>query len=272
MTKRTTREIGDPGYSGILDQMDIPRQRLSAYSKPVDLSSWPQDNVLCGGLIRKVSGSDAGLPLPSLRGAKAIPFLGSQEIDVRKCRSALFIVGIDFVPKELENLLALKNLTLHDDGSLLDQNNEPAVGFVTSEMYRVQLQSPKILERGVKPEAAPFPFTCFSFTPAAFYHETGFGGNHRWYDASTLAVAYGPDSGGGCSGGSPHTRIDYLQAIAAVRGPGNFQQAWGTDQLSAYDVWDVGYGWPAHGVPLTTHSAIWADGTFSMSRTANLSW
>jgi hypothetical protein len=272
MSDQSTLEVSEAGYTAVLDQMDIPRPRLSAYSKPVDLSIWPRDGVLYGGSVRKVRDQDAGLPIESRPGAKTIPFLGSRQIDVKKHRSGLFIVGIDFVPKELDNLLALKGLTLHDDGSLVDRNNEPAVGFVTSEMYRAQLHSPKVSQRGAILDAAPFPFTCFSFTAAAFYHQTGFGGNHRWYDASTLAVAYGPDGGGGCSRESPHTRIDYLQAIAAVNWPGNFQQQFGTDQLTAYDIWDVGYGWPAHGVPTTTHSAIWADGTFSMSRTANLSW
>jgi hypothetical protein len=270
MPDQQIHEVSDAGYSATLDQMDIPRQRLSAYSKPVDLATLPRDGVIYGGSVKKVTGKNAGLPLESLRGAKAIPLSGSSEIDVKKQRSGLFLVGIDFVPIELAELLKSKGLTLHDDGSLVDRDDKPAVGFVTSEMYHVQL--PEVSGGDLKPLARPFPFTCFSFTPSAFYHETGFLGNHRWYDANTLVVAYGPDASGGCSNASPHTRIDYLQAIAAVNLPGNFQQAWDSDQLSAYDVWDVGYGWPAHGVPTTTHSGIWADGNFSMSRTANLSW
>lgn len=272
MVEQTSLKVRDGGYSAVLDAMNIRRQRLTAYSDPVDLSKFPQDGVIYGGLVRNVSGKEAGPPLKSLHGAKSIPFSGSKEIDLKKQKSGLFIVGIDYVPVELTNFLKLKGLVLLEDGSLVDEHGDPVIGFVTSEMYHVKDMAPKTSAAGFTADAAPFPFTCFSFTPAAFYHETGFAGNHRWYDASTLAVAFGPDSRGGCSNASPHTRIDFLQAIAAVNSPGNSQQAFATDQLSAHDVWDVGYGWPAHGVPVTTHSAIWADGTFSMSRTANLSW
>ena len=265
-------EIYDPGYSATLDQMDIPRRRLSAYSKPVDLSSLPRDGAVYGGVVKRITGINAGLALSAMPGAKHIPFSGSKEIDFKKHPGALHLVGIDFVPRELEGILKRKGLTLHADGRLLDRDQQPVLGFVTSEMYHVKVHAPKIHSPDLKMMASPFPFTCYSFTPAAFYHQTGFARNHRWYDASTLAVAYGPDSNGGCSGGSPHTRIDYLQAIAAVNAPGNFQQCFRCDQLSAYDVWDVGYGWPAHGVPVTSHSAIWADGSFSFSRSASLSW
>lgn len=275
MSDENTQQVSDAGYSVTLDQMDVPRQRLSAYSKPLDLATLPRDGVVYGAYIKKVTGERAGLPLDGLPGAKAIPLLESRKIDVKKHRSGLFLIDIDYIPRELGELLKSKGLTLHDDGSLVDRNDKPTVGFVTSELYHVEIpkaKAPKIPHEGLKAFSGPFPFTCFSFTPSAFYHETGVFNNHRWYDAGTLAVAYGPDGGGGCSNGSPHTRIDYLQAIAAVNWPGNFQQAWDTDQLSASDVWDVGYGWPAHGVPTTTHSAIWANGSFSMSRTANLTW
>ncbi len=267
-----SNEIYDPGYSAVLDQMDIPRRRLSAHSKPVDMSMLPRDGVIYGGTVKKVSGKHAGLGLDTLPGAKCVPFSASKEIDFKKHPGALHLVGIDYVPRELDAILKSKGLTLQADGRLLDQDKQPVIGFVTSELYHLELHAPKVGHPGLKAFASPFPFTCFSFTPSAFYHQTGLGGNHRWYDASTRAIAFGPDGNGGCSGGSPHTRIDYLQAIAAVNSPGNFQQCWGCDDLTAYDVWDVGYGWPAHGVPTTTHSAIWADGSFSMSRSASLSW
>jgi hypothetical protein len=263
-------ELTDPGYSVVLDQMDVPRKRLSAYSRPVDVATWPRDGVVYGGKVVRVKGKTAGLPPEGLPAAKFVTMSAVRKLDVRKQRTGLFLVDIDFVPRELADLLKSKGLTLKHDGTLHDKHNEPVVGFVTGEVYQVR-PSDKAAPNP-RPFASPFPFTCFSFLPTAFYHETGIGGNHRWYDAHTLAVAYGPDGSGGCSDASPHTRIDYIQARAAVREGGDLQQVWGSDQVQANDTWDVGYGWPAHGIPETTHSAIWADGTFSMSRTASLTW
>jgi hypothetical protein len=263
-------EIIEPGYSVVLDQMDIPRKRLSAYSKPVDLTTWPRDGVVFGGTVIRVTGKAAGLPQEGLSAAKFVSMSAVRKMNVRKQGSGLFLVDIDFVPRELADFLKSNGLTLKKDGALHDQNNDPVVGFVTAEVFQVRL--PKTSKRTLKPFASPFPFTCFGFLATAFYHETGFGGNHRWYDAHTFAVAGGPDASGGCSAASPHTRIDYMQARAAVREGGDFQQVWGSDQVQANDVWDVGYFWPAHGVPVTTHSAIWADGSFSFSRTASLTW
>jgi hypothetical protein len=62
MTNHTTREISDPGYSVILDQMDVPRQRLSAYSKPVDLfQSFPDADK------RVVDGSGKSLNMGNVK-------------------------------------------------------------------------------------------------------------------------------------------------------------------------------------------------------------
>jgi hypothetical protein len=230
----------------------------------------PRDGALYGGgVVKKVSGKEAGLPLDSLPGAKAIQFGESKKMDVQKQRTGLFLVGIDFVPRELAAILDSKGLTLNKDGSLVDRNGDPAVTFVTSENYHVQVETPKVFPDKLSPEARPFPWACWSWAWWATYHQTGVFGNHRWFDTGTSAVAYGADSRGGCGNGKPHTHIDYMQAIAAVNWPGNFQQGWDTDQISAYDEWDVGYGWPAFGVPTTTNSVILADGAFSISRTSN---
>jgi hypothetical protein len=272
MPNKQVQHATDAGYSVNLDQMNIPRQRLTHHSKHIDLSDLPRDGALYGGKVKKVSGREAGLPLDSLPGAKAIPFGESKKMDVQKQRTGLFLVGIDFVPRELAAILDSKGLTLHKDGSLIDRNGDPAVTLVTSELYHVKVQTPKKSPPELKPDAEPFPFTCYSFNAWATYHQTGLFGNHRWFDTGTTPTAYGPDGSGGCSNESPHTRIDYMQAIAAVGWPGNFQQGWDTDQISAYDVWDVGYGWPAFGYPTTTNSAIWADGDFSFSRTENFGW
>jgi len=270
-TSKGIREVSDPGYTVVLDQMDIPRQRLSAYSRPVDLSTWPRDGAVYGCSVKKLSGKGLGQPLASLPGVKAIPFGGSKKIDVRNHPGGLFIVGIDYVPRELSNTLAIRGFVLKKDRILVDKNNDPVVAFVTSEMYHITKDAPK-QEPGVKPKATPFPLTCVYFEPWAVFHKTGAGGNHYWYDTQTTAIALTYDSAGRCSGASPHTRIDYMQALAAVNLPGTTQQGWNTDQMTAYDMWDVGYGWPAHGVPETTNSAIWADGSTSMSRTVHLGW
>jgi hypothetical protein len=275
MPDQQIHQVMDAGYSVTLDQMNIPRPRLTAYSKPINLSALPRDGAIYGGVVKKVTGKKAGLPVDSLPGAKAIPFGESKKIDFRTHNTGLYLVGIDFVPRELAAILESRSLTLNKDGSLVDRNSDPVVALVTSEMYHVQVKTPKVQVKTSKvsppelrPEAEPFPFTCYSFNPWAVYHS----GFHVWYETGTTAVAYGPDASGGCSNASPHTKIDYIQAIAAVNWPGDFEQGWNTDQISAYNTWDVGYFWPAHGVPVTTNSAIWADGTFSMSRTENLSW
>jgi hypothetical protein len=256
----------EEGYSAVLDQMKIPRNRLTRDSQPADLAKWPKDGAIYGGLkVERVKGREAGLPIDRLPGAKSMSLSEVKQMDVAKQRTGLFLVDIDFVPRELPAALRSRGLTLEADGTLRDGNQEPVVAFVTSEMYRVNREKQ---EPGATPSASPFRFACYSFTPWAIYH----GGFHRWYEAHTLAIAYGPDGMGGCSSGSPHTRIDYLQARAAVRQGGDFQQCFGCDQVQANDVWDVGYFWPAHGIPVTSHSAVWADGTFSFSRTAFLTW
>src|SRR5260221_2395398 len=140
MSDPQIQQVSDAGYSVTLDQMNIPRQRLTAYSRSIDLAALPRDGALYGSSIKRITGKKAGLPHGSLPGAKAIPFLGSKKIDVKKHRTGLFLVGIDFVPRELDAMLASRGLTLNKDGSLIDRNDDPAVAFVTSEMYHVKVQ------------------------------------------------------------------------------------------------------------------------------------
>ncbi|MFN0124229.1 MAG: hypothetical protein ACKV2V_27330 [Blastocatellia bacterium] len=259
-------DLTKTGYSAILDQMHVPRKRLSAKSKPVDLAHWPKDNVVYGGTVKRVTGEKAGLPLERLAGTELLSLSAAKQMDVRKQQTGLFLVDINFVPRELPDALVSRGLTLHSDGTLLDRNLDPVVAFVTSEIYLVQLSQPVAPAPGIL--ASPFPFTCHSFTPWALYHD----GFHRWYEAHTLATAFGPDGNGECSHESPHTQIDFIQARAAVREGGNERQCFNCDQVQADDEWDVGIFWPAHGIPVTTHSAIWADGSFSFSRTASFTW
>ncbi|MFQ5854615.1 MAG: hypothetical protein ACE5LU_03075 [Anaerolineae bacterium] len=274
----------DGGYSEVLDRMGIPHRTITPDMPPVDLADWPEDGALNGPRPKRMTGERAGLPTNALPGARFISIEEAREMAVaEQRRGGLYLVDIDFVPRELPEALKAKGLTLGRDGALLDRNEEPVVAFITSEVYlmdpdyeeRSQASPLSLLVDGivdafvpVAEAAYPFPWACYSFTPSAWYH----GGFHRWYEADTWVAAYGPDGGGGCSWASPHTNIDYLQARAAVGGVGAYRHCFYCAVKHAHDEWDVGYFWPAHGVPVTTHSGIWADGSFSFSRTAHLTW
>jgi hypothetical protein len=268
----------NPGYSGTLDSLGIPRRTLTEKMKPVDLDEWPKDGATNGIAVRRVTGPSAGLPREATPHAKFVTTDEVRRLDVARQRTGLFIVDADYVPRDLPEILKAKQLTVRQDGSLIDRNGEPVAMFITSEVYvaegarqpkRVSLLD-RFLEAIVTPAyaASPFAWHCFSFSPWAVYH----GGFHRWYEAGTNIAAYGADGGGGCSAGSPLTNIDFLQARAAVGGPANVNSCFHCPTQSAYDTWDVGYFWPAHGIPTTTHSGIWADGKFSFTRTRSLSW
>lgn len=271
-------------YSAVLDEMKIPRNRLTSQTRPVDLSAWPKDGAVYGPRPKRLTSEDAGLSLSQLPGVQKISLAKVKRMDVDKQRTGLFLVDIDFIPRELPEALKMQGLTLNSDGTLLmDGTQEPVVAFVTSEVYLMESQekpyknnhvmsyllgeSNSIFSPTATP-ANPFPFACFSFTPWALYH----GGFHRWYEADTWVAAFGRDGSGRCSNASPHTRIDYLQTRAAVGWPGSVQHCFNCEQKHAHDEWDVGWFWPAHGIPTTTHSGVWADGNFSFSRTANLTW
>ncbi|HEV8577539.1 MAG TPA: hypothetical protein VGX68_00545 [Thermoanaerobaculia bacterium] len=272
----------DGGYSAVLDKLGVPHQTLRSDMKPVDLAAWPKDGAVNGPAPTRLTGATAGLPLAAMPGVRRISLDEVKRMDVIEQSTGLFVVDLDFLPRELPEILKSKELTLRESGELVDRNGQPAVAFVTSEVYQMRMSSqeprqswlPNLLQGladGLVPaaEAAnPFPFRCFSFTPWAVYH----GGFHRWYEADTWVAAFGPDGGGGCSNASPHTRIDFLRAGAAVRGAGSSPFCFNCETMHAHDVWDVGYWWPAHGTPVTTHFGIWADGSFSMSRTAQMSW
>ena len=236
----------------------------------VDLREWPKDSAI-GASVKRLSGTQAGLTPASLPGVKFISSEQVKSLNTAEQNSGLFLVDIDFVPRELTVALRSFKYTLQKDGTLLDSNGEPILALVTSEVYRVEqkrvggLSSFFISEANA---ANPFPWHCYSFTPWAVYH----GGFHRWYDARTWADTYGADSSGGCGGGSPHTRVDYIYTRAAVGGWGDSDHCFNCESEYSRDVWDVGYWWPAHGVPVTTHHAVYADGAFSFSRTSHLTW
>lgn len=276
----------DGGYAATLDKLKIPHPTIRARMPAVDLANWPRDRAVNGPAPTRVTGGSAGLSPNDWPGVKRASFEQLQKLDVLRQQSGLFVVG-DLIPLQLPEILKDKGLTLEKDGKLHDQNGELAVAFTTGEVYLVKGTAPRTsslarpnalgrflssLADAFSPAAAeaasPFPFRCYAFTPWALYH----GGFHRWYEADTWVDAYGPDGGGGCSGGSPHTRIDYLQARAAVSGGGHLSWCFTCEHGHAHDEWDVGWFWPAHGIPITSHSGVWADGSFSFSRTASLSW
>ena len=236
----------------------------------VDLKEWPKDSAT-GATVRRLSGVKAGLAPSSLPGVKFISSEEAKSFNAAEQKTGLFLVGIDFVPRELSAALKAFRYTLHRDGTLLDANGEPILAMVTSEVYLVEKKRMGSLSSFFISEANaanPFPWRCYSFTPWAVYH----GGFHRWYDARTWADTYGADSSGGCSSGSPHTRVDYIYTRAAVGGWGDSDHCFNCESEYSRDTWDVGYWWPAHGIPVTTHHAVYADGNFSFSRTSHLTW
>jgi len=268
-----------------LQKRGLSRKLLRSDTK-TDLTGWPKDSAT-GAKVTRVTGPQAGLSRDRLPGAKFVSLAEVKRMDISKQTTGLYLVAVDFVPRDVLDALKVYQYTLKPDGTLLDANNEPILALITSEVYLIQKEEPK---RG-KPEkkrsslfelfnrasglllssvqaANPFPWQCYSFTPWAVYH----GGFHRWYDARTWAGAYGADAGGGCSGGSPYTHIDYIQTRAAVGSGGDEHHCFNCENEYSRDVWDVGYFWPAHGTPTTNHLGVWADGSFSFSRTAELSW
>lgn len=236
----------------------------------VDIKDWPKDLVE-GAAVKRLSGQEAGLTKEILPGVRFISFEKAKQMNTKEQNTGLFLVGIDFVPRELPEALKSLKYTLRKDGTLLDSNEEPILAMITSEVYLIQeKRMGKLLDVFVSEAhaASPFPWRCYSFTPWAIYHS----GFHRWYEAKTWADTYGADSSGGCSSGSPHTKVDYIYTRAAVGGGGDSDHCFNCENEYSRDTWDVGYWWPAHGIPVTAHRAVYADGNFSFSRTAYLTW
>lgn len=278
----------DGGYSAVLDELGIPHKTLGSDMKQIDPSQGPKGGAVNGPAPIRVTGERAGLPLATMPGIRRLSLDEVKRMDVIKQGTGLFVVDIDFLPRELPEILRSKGLTLHPTGELVGRDGQSAVAFITSEVYQTRMpdrQEPRQswmpdllqgLADGLVPSAeaaSPFPLRCMSLSAVAIYH----GGFYRWYEANTWTSAFGPDAKGKCSGSKPFTMSDFLQADAKVQAPGSSQP--GSSQHCfkcaiefAYDEWDVGAFWPAHGIPLTTHSGIWADGKFVFSDTIEMSW
>lgn len=271
------KDTRKPGYAGVLDDLGISHSTLSEKMRQPDLAEWPKDGAANGIKVQRLTGAQIGLPRAQAPYAKFTTMDAVKQIDFARTATGVFIVDTDYVPPELPEIMRMKGLNATKDGRLVDANGEPVALLIKSETYLAQGPSGrqtsllgKVSDLFIAPAnaASPFPWRCFSFGPWAIYH----GGFHRWYEAGTNVAAKGTDGAGQCSGNSPLTRIDFLQARAAVGSPGARNSCFACATQSAYDTWNVGIFWPAHGTPTTTHSGIWADGRFSFSRTANLSW
>jgi hypothetical protein len=251
-----------------------------------EFPDWPQDSAT-GATVKRLEGRKIGLPATRVPGVKFLKPGEAARLDLREMKSGLYIVGIDFVPPDLQRAIKEFGFHLLKDGTLLDKNRERVTALVTSELYMIEKTGESPSKEGsldlgphdlladlaalfVPPVEGshPFPWACYSFTPWAVYH----GGFHRWYDARTWASSYTVDGSGGCSWASPLTYIAYISTRAAVGWPGNENHCFDCNSEYSRDVWDVGYFWPAHGIPTTTHTGVWADGSFSFSRSANLTW
>jgi hypothetical protein len=274
---RDREEHRSQGYAGTLDSLGIPHRTLSANSHPVDLGDWPKDRAANGVNVRRVTGAALGLPRSTFPYARFTTSEAVKRIDFARQGTGLFVVDTDHVPADLPGLMKSKELSSKPDGSLVDAIGEPAALLIQSETYAVQVAGQvrtswlgRMMDEFVTPAQAarPFPFRCLTFSTWALYHS----GFHRWYEAGTDVAAFGANASGTCGLNTPRTRIDYLQARTAVQGPGTENFCLACLTTGAYDQWDVGYGWPAHGVPTTTHSGLWADGSRSFTRTATRSW
>ncbi|MBF0367013.1 MAG: hypothetical protein HQK50_15675 [Oligoflexia bacterium] len=252
-----------------------------AFDFKPDLSKWERTNTLRGVKLETLRGPRAGLPLNAMA-IKRITRANLARTDVSKMAPGIYLIELDYIPHFLKEELKKMNYTIERDGKVLDDKREPAVVLVGGEtaMVKAERLGPSIRERMIFENnnsvidreafdgASPYPFRCYSFHPWAVYH----GGFHRWYDARTYASTYTTDPSGNCSNLSPRTNIEYLQSYVVISGAADVDTCYNCSSRSSQDIWDVGYFWPAHGVPTTYHHAVYKDGATYFARTANLTW
>lgn len=244
--------------------------------------------------VRPVSGQEAGSPVSTLPGAKAISHERWKEMkEIPK--TGLFLVDLDHVPAGLAEDLKSRGYRLTADGSLTKDGN-PVALFVHGETFRVRpADKTSALSSGgglaeladragsalswlagatgsllaSEAEAAePFPWACFSWYFEWEYH----GGFCRDYHARSNAYAWGPGPGGGCADPKPLTRIQYISTYATVGGNADFDYFYNADQSHSEAVWDIGCFWPAHGPASGYHYGYWRDGEAWAYRTWSWQW
>lgn len=242
-----------------------------------DITKWIRRGELRGAKLEVLHGRRAGLPLSGMA-VKRVTRRDLVGTDLKRMKSGLYLIDLDYIPPFVKEALREYKLTLKNDGQLVDQEGNEAKIFVGGETGLVkgdQGGGTGILSTFDHEEtwdeenkATPYPFRCYSFHPWAIYY----GGFHRWYDARTYANSYTTDPSGNCSILSPQTNIEYLQTYVVVSGGPDVDSCSSCSVESSRDVWDVGYFWPAHGVPTTYHHAVYKDGGIYFSKTANLTW
>jgi hypothetical protein len=240
--------------------------------------------------VRAVAGQEAGKPLSSLPGVKALS-RGSWTEMKEIPKTGLYLVDLDHVPAGLEDDLKSRGYKLSADGALT-KNGEPVALFVHGETFRVRAADKKssvpddgrgltqLAERtgdalwwlagatssllASDAEAAqPFPWACFSWYFEWEYH----GGFCRDYHARSNAYAWGPGPDGSCGNPKPLTRIEYISTYATVGGNADFDYFYNADQSHSEAVWDIGCFWPAHGPGAGFHYGYWRDGAVWAYRT-----
>lgn len=233
----------------------------------VSAQKFYEDEKVAGGVVKRVTGAEAGLPAKALPGARFMSLKGflAKYKDRSKTPSGLYILDADFIPSRLPAVLKEEGLALQQDGTLLNAKKEKTTLVLSPRVYRVGLkkaQAPslrwtfRLIDRA---EAAnPYPLSWVSWwwswrTPSGFC---------RTVRARTNAASWGPLQGGD----RPHTRIQYIETRAYVGSSGDRDSCRNCDEEGSSDSWRVGCLWPAYGAS-GYHYVNFAEGSFNYSWT-----
>jgi len=226
--------------------------------------------------VKKLEGRQAGKPISSMRGAKAInrqQWTAMKEIP----KTGLYLVDLDHVPPGLEEDLHQNGYRLAEDGTLT-QNGKPVALFVHGEtfhigpakaatwlgrtMSQIATATDSLLVSEAR-AATPFPWACGSW----YFKWQYDGGFCRDYKAWSDAYAWGAGPNGSCADPKPLTRVQYISTYASIGSNSGFNYHYDADQSHASAEWDIGCFWPAHGTGSGFHYAYWRDGSAWMYRT-----
>lgn len=229
-----------------------------------------------GGTAQRLRGANAGAPLASMRGIKAITSADWKQMQAVP-KTGLFLVDTDYVPLDLAANLKKMGYSLASDGTLTTATGKLAVLFVKNETYRIAKNAVDNHEtersllgrlRRVASELAhlvvpdvkaanPYPWNQFSWS-YWWHYPSGF---CRTVRASVTAEAWGPPGAGGAR---PHTRIQYIETRIDPYGRRN--SCTNCDSSRTDYRWHVGCFWPAYGHGGFTFVMFWRDGGVEVSR------
>lgn len=257
-----------------------------------------------GMAMRELHGREAGKPISSMPGAKAISrgrWAEMKEIP----KTGLYLVDMDHIPPGLEEDLKSNGYRLAADGTLTKEGN-PVALFVHGETFHVKPEKdagppegkgnsallrsdppedPKRSAAGladwvgralsqlaesaqaliVSEAQAAEPFP---WRCGSWYFKWEYnGGFCRDYRAWSNAYAWGPGADGACANPKPLTHIEYISTYVNVSGRTDWDYHYNADQSHSYAKWDIGCFWPAHGGGSGYHYAYWRDGSAWMYRT-----